>query len=370
MRIAYISLHWPRTLTNSVGKKILRTMNAWQASGHETRLFMHTLMCEPTEELLPGEVFVYHAGNKLQVELSRVWAARRLVEAVYSYHPDIIYFRYGMYVFPIHDLAGVAPVIEDVTTNDLIQHQELGRVYTIYNRLTRGILLRRVNGLVAISHELARSAAFAPYKIPTSIIANGIDLENFEAFPAPANAIPRLAFIGTPTVGFAAHGIDKLVTLAGLCPDLRFDVIGYEGFSGTHPLPENITFHGFMPPDLYLPLLANSDAAISSLAFHRVGMQEQSPLKSREYLAVGLPMVVPYIDTDLDDLDCDFLLKIPNCEDNVQTHAAAIRDFSYRMRGKRVDRSLVAPRIDTRIKELKRLEFFQRIVGSLEQVSE
>ena len=91
-------------------------------------------------------------------------------------------------------------------------------------------------------------------------------------------------------------------------------------------------------------------------------MQEQSPLKSREYLAYGLPMVVPYTDTDLDDLDCDFLLKIPNREDNVQTHASTIRDFACRMRGRRADRSLIAARVDSGRKEIQRLSFFAEIL--------
>jgi hypothetical protein len=168
--------------------------------------------------------------------------------------------------------------------------------------------------------------------------------------------------MGSPSVGFAAHGIDKLVTLAELCPDLHFDVIGYDGFPGQGTLPVNMVFHGYLPSERYLPLLAGSDVAISSLAFHRVGMQEQSPLKSREYLAYGLPMVVPYTDTDLDELDCDFLLKIPNQEDNIRTHASAIRDFAYQMSGRRADRSMIASRIDSKQKEAERLSFFAAIL--------
>jgi len=346
-----------------VGKKILRTINAWHAEGHEARLFMHTLKHEPVHEFLPAEIFMYHGKNKLQIEVSRIFATHRLVDAVRSYQPDLIFLRYGMYVYPIHDLVSIAPVIEDVTTNDLIQHKQLGRIYALYNQLTRGILLRRVDGLVAISHELARSVAFAPYRKPTMVIANGIDLENYDPFPAPSNDVPRLVFMGSPSVGFAAHGIDKLVLLASKCSGLHFDVIGYDGFDDARRLPTNITFHGYLSAERYQPLLARADLAISSLAFHRVGMQEQSPLKSREYLAYGLPIVVPYTDTDLDDLECDFFLKIPNQEDNVQTYWQAIRDFAYRMRGKRVDRSLITS-IDQKEKEHIRLQFFEEIISS------
>ena len=95
---------------------------------------------------------------------------------------------------------------------------------------------------------------------------------------------------------------------------------------------------------------------------HRVNLTEGSPLKSREYLAYGLPMVLAYKDTDLDDLNVEFLLKIPNTEDNILTHGKLIRDFAYKMRGKRVDREIIAPLIDTKVKEEKRLAFFKEIL--------
>ena len=47
MRIAYVSLHWPRTRNNGVGKKIQSQIGTWNAMGHETRLFMHTTPHEP-----------------------------------------------------------------------------------------------------------------------------------------------------------------------------------------------------------------------------------------------------------------------------------------------------------------------------------
>jgi hypothetical protein len=109
--------------------------------------------------------------------------------------------------------------------------------------------------------------------------------------------------------------------------------------------------------------MADCDLAISTLALHRKGMKEACPLKTRECLAYGLPMVLPYVDTDLKDLDADSLLKIPNKEDNIQTHGQAIRDFAYRMRGKRVDREMITS-IDQVSKEAERIRFFEEIISS------
>jgi hypothetical protein len=104
-------------------------------------------------------------------------------------------------------------------------------------------------------------------------------------------------------------------------------------------------------------ILAQADAAVGTLALHRAGLNEASPLKVRDYASRGIPCILPFRDTDLDSLDSDLILRIPNNEDNVRTQAAEIHDFLLRMQGKRIPRELICDRIDSRIKEQQRLEF-------------
>jgi len=361
MRIASISLHWPRTRDSGVGKKLDRQVKTWQAGGQEARLFMHTNNTAPLSALVPAEVFLYDSAGLLGTELNRSRAARRLLNAVRAYRPDVIYLRLGMYVYPIHELAQIAPLVGEVNTNDLTQHEGLGKIYAFYNRLTRGLVLRRLDGLVTVSRELANSPAFTIYHKPTCVIANGIDLENFIPLNAPINSAPRLAFIGNP--GYLWHGVDKLVNLARLIPDVHLDIIGYDSLPGFEALPGNLHLHGYLSAGEYQRILGRAEAAISSLGLHRIGLEEASPLKSRECLALGLPLVLAYIDTDLRDAQVDFLLMIPNKEDNIQTHAQAIRDFAYQMRGKRVERAKIAS-LDQSVKESERLKFFEDIIKS------
>lgn len=360
MRIAYISLHWPRTRNSGVGKKLARQIKIWQAGGHEARLFMHTSSYPVLSDLVPAQVIPYDSAGKVGTEMNRIRAAKKLLAAVQVFHPDVIYLRLAMYVFPVHQLAGIAPLVGEVNTNDLTQHEGLGGIYSLYNRLTRHFLLRRLRGIVAVSRELAGSTAYSMYQKPIRVIANGIDLENFQPLPPPANPIPRLVFIGHP--GYPWHGVDKLAALADLVPDIHLDVIGYDGLPGLGPLPANLEFHGYLAATEYQNILAKADVAISSLGLHRIGLQEASPLKSRECLAHGLPLVLAYEDTDLSGEDCAGLLAIPNKEDNIQTHAGAIRDFAYRMRGRRVDRSEIAS-IDQTRKEAQRIDFFRDLIS-------
>jgi glycosyltransferase involved in cell wall biosynthesis len=360
MRIAYVSLQWPRTRDSGVGKKIQSQLAAWNARGHKARLFMHSAKYEPLSDLIDAEHFFYFASGKLRTEINRIAAMRRMIAAIRQFQPDLIYLRYSIYVYPGHQLMGIAPVVEEINTNDLTQHEGLGGLYSLYNRLTRGIFLRRVRGLVTVSRELAASPAFACYRKPVRVIANGCRLEDFPELPAPANETPRLVFIGNP--GYPWHGVDKLVDLARRCPDVQIDVVGYDELPGLESLPGNLSLHGYLSMQEYQQVLAQADVAISSLALHRVQLEEASPLKSRECLAFGLPLVVAYADTDLDQADCDFLLKIPNKEDNIQTHAQAIRDFGYRMRGRRVDRDFLKKTIDAHPKESSRLSFFEELL--------
>lgn len=328
--------------------------------GHEARLFMHTAPYEPLSDLIEADYFFYKSSGKLRTELDRIRAMWSLLADVRKFHPDVIYLRYSIYVFPAHQLMTIAPVVEEINTNDLTQHEELGALYSLYNRLTRGIFLRRVSGLVTVSRELCDSPAFKSYDKPTRVIANGWDLDRLSPLPAPSNNVPRLVFIGNP--GYLWHGVDKLVTLARLVPNLQVDIIGYRELPGVKPLPQNIVLHDYLAQQDYRNVLATADAAISSLALHRVQLEEASPLKSRECLAFGLPLIIAYKDTDLHNVDCDFLLKIPNKEDNIQPHAQLIRDFVYRMRGHRADRELLKKTIDMNHKESTRLAFFVEIL--------
>ncbi|MDO9300166.1 MAG: glycosyltransferase family 4 protein [Anaerolineales bacterium] len=360
MRIAYISLHWPRTRNSGVGKKIQSQIAAWNTMGHEARLFMHTSQHEPQSELIEADTFFYTAAGKIKTEINRIKAMTRMIAAIRNFRPDLIYLRYGIYVYPAHLLMDIAPVVEEINTNDLTQHEELGGIYSLYNRLTRGIFLRNIRGLVTVSRELAVSPAFASYRKPTRIIANGVDLKSFTPLPPTSNKIPRLVFIGSP--GCLWHGVDKLIMLAKLIPDVHLDIVGYSELPEHEPLPENIALHGYLGMQAYQNVLASADVAISSLALHRVQLEEASPLKSRECLAFGLPLIVAYIDTDLDPQSCNFLLKIPNKEDNIQTHYQAIRNFAYQIQGSRVDRNQII-KLDQANKEIDRVRFFSELLN-------
>ena len=239
MRIAYISLHWPRTLESSTGMKIIRHMHDWQKDALEVRFFSHRHTVPTGTELVDGENFIYkqHPGlaGRIQTEFARIYAAQHLVQAVREYHPDLIYLRWSMYVFPTHRLMDIAPTIVEINTNDVEEHKLLGMIPNLYNRLTRGLLLGRAAGHVYATHEMAELKVFRKYHKPGVIMTNSLDLSETPYYPAPANLPPHLLFIGTP--GMPWHGEEKLVPLAESFADMVIDIMGINRIDELDDLP-------------------------------------------------------------------------------------------------------------------------------------
>lgn len=362
MRIAYVSLHWPRTIESGIGKKILQQMNEWRKEGHDVQFFMHMQDGMTNDSLIPAISTTYkaYAGwfGRFKTEYNRCKAIIRLIPEVRKYNPDVVYLRWGMYVFPAHRLFSICPVVMEINTNDVFQHGLLGLAYGVYNRLTRGIFLRRAAGLVCTSQELSDAQEFSVYKKPSCVIANGVDLDLIKPVKAPNNQIPHLVFIGTP--GLPWHGVDKLVDLANQFSDLIIDLIGYDQLDNGAVPPENLILHGYLTTREYYQILTGIDVGIGTLALHRKSMEEASPLKTRECLAYGIPMVLSYQDTDLNDYSSPYLLQIPNSEDNIRLYGKKIRDFAYAMRGERINPSELSSRIGMKAKEAKRLAFFMQ----------
>ena len=124
--------------------------------------------------------------------------------------------------------------------------------------------------------------------------------------------------------------------------------------------PANLVFHGNLDRVGYEPLLAAATAALGTFGLYRKHMEEACPLKVREYLALGLPVIGACLDTDI-PAEADYYLRLPNSGAPLQPHHAAIAAFVERWRGRRVPRPSVA-HLDTTVKEAGRLAFMATII--------
>ena len=361
MKIAYVTLHWPRTISSSIGKKIIRQTKEWKSMGHEVHFFSHLHHIEDNSDLVEGNYFFYDKDeNIFSREFNRITAVNKMIGAISDYNPDLIYLRWGMYIFSAKNLLNIAPTVVEINTNDKKEHVLLGLGLNIYNRTTRHVFLKQANGMLFTSNELVTDPAFNNYVKTYQVVSNGIDLESMPFYEAPNNQKPHLVFLGTP--GMAWHGLDKLLEFGLAYPDIQIDIVGATSKEVSGSLPNNVLFHGYLQGEQFEILLANADAAIGSISLHLKEMEEASPLKIRDCAGRGIPCILPYQDTDLSGLNCKEILQIPNTPTNLVTHGQQVHDFIYNMRGKRLPRLITKNKIDIGPKEKKRIAFFEVVL--------
>jgi hypothetical protein len=348
---------------DGVNDKISTQVTHWRRAGHEVHLLCLSRPAagDSIEPTVPGTVFAFRGvAERARATVALAAAARQLV-------PDVVYLRYDLFLPPLPPLLGPLPVVVEINANNRRETRVEGRAGWAYNELTRGVTLRATAGLVCVTHELARSADLTRYAKPTVVIGNGADPTVTTALPpAGGERAAAVMLIGYPA---AWAGVDKVITLALALPELDVHLVGPRAGIPDGPLPANVHVHGQLPRDGYRQVLAAADFGIGPLAVHRKGLTEASPLKVREYLMHGLPVLTAHEDTDFLGEEPWFLLRLPNREDNVATGAPAIRAWAASVAGRRVPRGDVIGRLGVERKEAARLAFLSGLARSASGVT-
>ncbi len=361
MRIAYLGQMADVSHENGIAKKLRTQITHWLGAGHRVRYFS----LAPSITVWPGFAPVDTEIVPRRHPLLRPIQSLALVRRIRAWRPDAIYFRYAYHSAGLPALFRACPTIAEINSDDLAEYPlTLSAPKLAYHRLTRGRVLRTVHGFVAVTRELG--TRFAGFGRPTEVIANSIALADFTPAPPPPPGPPRLIFIGT--AGTPWHGLERLAELARLLPEARFEVVGVtpadwsRSVPAASPPPANVTLHGPLPRTGYAPLIAQATAAIGSLALFKNAMAEACPLKVREYLACGLPVLAAYADTDI-PAGAPHFLPLPNHADPLGAHRDRIRAWLAGWRDTRVPRAAIA-HLDTGVKETQRLAFIARLAGT------
>jgi len=354
MRIAYL-LTWSGGDQTGVFKKVTDQVATWQRLGVEAAVFIATT---PSAQAAWSEVRHVQHIEVFRNGLESSWGQVPLMRALKAWRPDITYVRTTPRHFIIsRQLRGVPHAIE-IQTDDLFESRNLSLARLATTLATRRACLKGARGMVFASQELSERPSYRGFKARRTVIANGIDLSRIESLPAVQDRGQdlRFAFLGLP--GLSWHGLDQVIALARVRPEWSFDVIGPGAADMSWPV--NVRAHGELTANEYRPILSQADAAISTLAWFRNGMNEGSPLKSREYFALGLPVIGAYLDTDL-PTGAEFYLRIPNQEGATVDHVDDIERFVDTWRGRRIDRTAIHM-LDQEAKEQERLTFLRDLV--------
>lgn len=355
MRIAYLGQMADLSHENGIAKKIRAQIVHWQSLDHTVRYF--ALAPSPTlwPGFAPAEAELLDRGNFFQ----RASRSHALSARLRAWRPDAIYFRYAYHSAGFPALFRDFSAVAEINSDDLREYPlTLSRAKVLYHRLTRARVLAACQGFVPVTHEIG--ARFAEFAKPLLVIGNGIALSDFAPAPLPpADAPLRLIFVGT--AGAPWHGLERIAELARLFPDIAIDVVGYTAAdwaqiaptAGTPP--PTFTFHGPLGRAQYADLLSRATAALGSMALFKNGMDEACPLKVREYLACGLPVLAAYRDTDIPE-SADYFLRLPNDAAPLAPHRERIAAWLAHWRTRRVPRNAVA-HLDVTVKEKARLDF-------------
>jgi glycosyltransferase involved in cell wall biosynthesis len=356
LKIAYIGQMADVATENGISKKIQGQTAAWIEQGHQVRYFSLT----PTTRVWSGfttETDLTARGGIL----NRGQRSRHMVTKIRSWDPEVIYFRYGYHSSGLPRLFREIPTVGEMNSDDLQEYPlTLSWEKVVYHRLSRKRILGELASMVAVTGEL--KDRFLSFGKAIEVIGNGIDLEEISSLPGLDSDSPtRLVFVGN--TGSPWHGLDRVGEIKRLLPACRIDIVGcnhsdwYEA-TGTKSPPVGMIFHGMLPRAKYEPLLRDATAAIGTLGLFRKSMNEACPLKVREYLAYGLPVIGAYSDTDVPN-DADYFLRLPNSKEPLDGYQQPIRDFIDRWATRRVPRSAIA-HLDVKVKERQRLEFMSR----------
>lgn len=352
MRVAYL-ITWPGGRSTGVFKKVVDQVTAWGTQGVSVGLFVATTPPSLSDwRAVPAIRHVETFSGAIQ----SFSVQPRLVQAIRAWGADITYVRTTpRHYFAWRGIHDVKHAIE-IQTNDLEESKVVSPGHHALTLATRGRCLGSAAGLVFVSKELARLPSYRRFSSTRTVIGNGIDLERVDELPTSRNSSPRLVFMGMP--GPRWHGIDDFLLLAKNRPEWSFDLIGPTG--SDFQLPENVQAHGTMPYEFYRPILQQADVAVSSLAWYRNHMNEASPLKSREYLALGLPVIGGYQDTDIPE-GSEVYLRVANHQGGIVDDLGRVDAFVDSWQGKRVARDQIAY-LDVRTKEAMRLAFLERLL--------
>ncbi len=160
-------------------------------------------------------------------------------------------------------------------------------------------------GIIGLTTDIIDNLAANFVVTPKKVITNGVSEKSY-AFtkfkPFDGNNL-ELIFSGSSYLEW--HGLERLTdSLNKLRTHIKINL----NIVGTFPTNKlrstnanfNIIYHGLLDCKKSEKIFRNCNLAIGTLALYTKGMQEASPLKSREYFCRGIPFIKAYYDTDID----------------------------------------------------------------------
>ncbi len=365
MKVAYL-IELDAFNDSGVLKKITSQVKIWNKLGVNGQLFLVSKPPGDKKNLVSylDERFThvyyskwinlfYNLTGRKHVYLNKIVTSLSVFSAIKKFSPDVIYYRFGSW-FPGQVLRfSDFPLVVEINSNDIEEAKSYSCIAQQLHLKSRHFLMNRANSFCAVTHELAKT--IIPDTSPVAIIANGVDLTCVKVITRKRGLRQQIIFVGNSVCSW--HGVEKIVYLASKLTQFDFHIVG-NNLNSYDDHASNLIFHDFMDSEELSSLYSKMNVAIGTLSLHKKKMNEASALKVREYVAYELPVILGYVDTDLDG--SEYILNIGNYDDNVKDHVNEIEEFIDYWGNRAIKPELDC--IDMNNKERRRLNFFKKQV--------
>lgn len=359
MKIAYLVNH-RFSVFEGVCKKIFDQGNAFQRLGHKVKIFSLGKIEKNFKYLPDLELINCSFENFFK---KTFFINKKLVNEIEKFDPDILYVRYDVWRKSYDVLFKKYKTVIEIQTNDLAEFKLVAnqifkkKFLYLYFRIFRDRFLSNADGFITVTKELADLTSYREYKKPIIYIPNGIDLSKFSIVKSAQHSdTTRLFFIGTSN--YTWHGVDIVEKIAERIPDYEFHIVGKKG---KRKIPKNVIYYGELSQDEYVKILGKCQICIGTLALHRTKMKEASPLKTREYLAYGFPIIIGYKDTAFLESKPDFILELDFSNENItEDDILKIKNFVKKNKNRVVKRDEINE-INIHYLARKYIDFFEKI---------
>jgi len=253
-----------------------------------------------------------------------------------------------------------------------------GKIWPLFCEKYLGPKIREnALGGISVTNEIAEYEETVARNYKNAVVANGVTYDKsliIQPVPYNKNELKLFMLIGA---GGARNGVYRLIS--GLKEyqgntRIQIDIIGYYfnedvELVKTLGLEKNFNFIEPMTGDALDRQMEQYHISLGSLGFHNVKLTEASPLKVRESLMRGFPVIIGYKDTDfIETSEFDkFILKIPADDSPVDFNKVV--EFADQILSvpnyPNVISVMVEPKIDYAVKTKQTVDFINAKRSSL-----
>ncbi len=309
---------------SGVQKKVLNQSNAFVSMGYDVDVLSY----------YDGYVCLYHIEKKSQEIVkkgnSRTAVLKAVPRVINGY--DYVYIRYPMsdYFF-IRALKAIneagLPTVLEIPTYPYESEGKTtirGRLALELDRCFRRWIYKYVDRICTYSADKII------YDIPTINTINGYDFSMVNPDESIVDTHDSINLIAVSSM-WPLHGYDRLIKglgdyySAGGDRNILLHIVGsgyveqdYKALTTALELKDHVVFHGKVFGEDLARLYKGQAMGVNSLAIHRDSLTNESTLKTKEYAALGLPIISSsYVDAFSEEGNKLFTLRIPADESNV-----------------------------------------------------